>query len=509
MTTAIEAKDIDKSFDGNDVLESVSVDVEEGEVLVLLGPNGVGKTVLLSCMAGSMRPTDGSVLVFGKPPQAASNVGFLLQEAMGIDSLTGRENIRFYSRLHPRFTDRWEKYVERFDVVDALDKPLEDCSVGMKRKIELAITLSIDVPVYLLDEPTAGLDLSMIQTLHGVVRERDATFVISSHLPHDADLADRLAFVNDGRVVATGTPKEMLSSLPPRGARDGYRDGEHPLRARRRRARVQRRGTDTRIRPGRAERRGDSEANGGGYGRRGGNRGDADLHRPVQLLRPPLGGRAMTETETQTVDDVPDDVDVTRLKRDIEGIKDAMGIEERYPSLVRLWLVFAALVLVASLASQYVLSERLPAYWFGVVWFGLMATGGVVSWYLGRHERGGPPRELPNVGYQFGLIFCAGLVIQLVTNPVLGDLGYVDGTLYVFSIWTSLTGIGYLVEANSLRAYRIRRKDRLALSVGGVLMVAYVLLLSYWEPLRPWGYAAFGVSYFIYAVAAYGILRGA
>ncbi|MGA9403191.1 ABC transporter ATP-binding protein [Haladaptatus sp.] len=215
MTIAIEARDIEKSFGGDSVLKSVNVDVNEGEILVLLGPNGVGKTVLLSCLAGSMHPSGGTVSVFGEPPQKASNVRFLLQEAMGIDSLTGRENVRFYSRLHPRFTDRWEEYVERFDVVDALDKPLEDCSVGMKRKIELAITLSIDVPVYLLDEPTAGLDLSMIQALHSVVRERDATFVISSHLPHDADLADRLAFVNDGRVVATGTPKEMLTSLPP------------------------------------------------------------------------------------------------------------------------------------------------------------------------------------------------------------------------------------------------------------------------------------------------------
>lgn len=215
MTVAIEARNLEKSFGGDSVLESVDINVTEGETLVLLGPNGVGKTVLLSCLAGSMHPSGGTVSVFGEPPQKASNVGFLLQEAIGIDSLTGRENVRFYSHLHPQFTDRWEEYVERFDVVDALDKPLEDCSVGMKRKIELAITLSIDVPVYLLDEPTAGLDLSMIQALHSVVRERDATFVISSHLPHDADLADRLAFVDDGRVVATGTPKEMLTSLPP------------------------------------------------------------------------------------------------------------------------------------------------------------------------------------------------------------------------------------------------------------------------------------------------------
>ncbi|KZN24400.1 hypothetical protein A4G99_08350 [Haladaptatus sp. R4] len=79
----------------------------------------------------------------------------------------------------------------------------------------------------------------------------------------------------------------------------------------------------------------------------------------------------------------------------------------------------------------------------------------------------------------------------------------------MFSIWVTLTGIGYHISANSLRAYRIRRKDRLALSLGGVLMIGYVVLLTYWEPLRPLAYVVFGISYLIYAVASYGILRGA
>ncbi|MGA9403192.1 hypothetical protein [Haladaptatus sp.] len=219
----------------------------------------------------------------------------------------------------------------------------------------------------------------------------------------------------------------------------------------------------------------------------------------------------MTEAETDAGNgsDTPEDVDIDRLKRDLAGIKEAMGIGERYPSVIRLWLVFAVLVLAASLASQYVLTERLASYWFGVVWFSLMVLGGLASWRLtGRTDRSSAG-EGPNIGYQFGLVFLSGIVVQLVTNPLLGTLGYVDGTLYVFSIWVTLTGIGYLISANSLRAYRIRRKDRLALSLGGVLMIGYVVLLTYWEPLRPWGYAAFGISYFIYAVASYGILRGA
>ncbi|WP_327051511.1 ABC transporter ATP-binding protein [Halomicrococcus gelatinilyticus] len=212
--TAIRARDVRKEFDGTVVLDGVDLDVEDDETLVLMGPNGVGKTVLLSCLAGSTTPTDGDVEAFGGEVPTPE-VAFLRQEAMGIDALTGRENVSFYSRLHPEFTDRWEEYVARFGVEDALDKRLADCSVGMQRKVELAIALSIDAPVYLLDEPTAGLDLSMIQTFHEVVRERDAAFVVSSHLPHDADLADRIAFVDDGSVVATGAPDAMLDALPP------------------------------------------------------------------------------------------------------------------------------------------------------------------------------------------------------------------------------------------------------------------------------------------------------
>ncbi len=216
-----------------------------------------------------------------------------------------------------------------------------------------------------------------------------------------------------------------------------------------------------------------------------------------------------TNTGTESGNDPPSDVDVERLKRDIEGIKEVMGIEERYPSLVRLWLVFAVLVLFASLASQYIMSNRLPSYWFSVVWLGSMAIGIGIRWRLGGHTSYNTSRDRPNLFYQFGFVFLAGILVELITNPLLENLGYVDGALYAFSIWISLTGVGYLIVANTLRAYRIRHKDRAAFAVGGVLLMGYVVLVTYWEPLRPWTYAVFGVSYFIYGVVSYGILRGA
>jgi len=217
--TIIEAKNVEKEFGSDDqILKNVDLQVEENEILVLMGPNGVGKTVLLSCLAGGEVPSKGEVEVFGEPASPdRTDVSFLLQEAMGIDRMTGQENIDFYSRIHPNFTDRWMEYVDEFGIEAELDKLVKKYSAGMQRKVELSICLSIEEPVYLLDEPTAGLDLSVIQTLHSIVRDLQAkgkTFVIASHLPSDAEIADRIAFIPDGRVGATGTPEELLDSLP-------------------------------------------------------------------------------------------------------------------------------------------------------------------------------------------------------------------------------------------------------------------------------------------------------
>lgn len=215
----VTAANVRKKFENDGVLNGVDLVVEAGEVLVLMGPNGVGKSVLLSCLAGSEPPSAGTVDVCGTAEAGRNGAAsFLLQEAIGIDRLSGRENLDFYSRLHPRFTDAWREYAERLDIVDALDKRVENYSGGMTRKLELAISLSIDVPVYFLDEPTAGLDLSVMQTVHAIVRElRTAgkTVVVTSHLPMDADLADRIAFLRDGEIVTTGAPDDLMASLPP------------------------------------------------------------------------------------------------------------------------------------------------------------------------------------------------------------------------------------------------------------------------------------------------------
>nr|WP_126662812.1 ABC transporter ATP-binding protein [Haloterrigena salifodinae] len=215
----VTASGVRKSFDEEGVLEDVDLTVRDGELLVLMGPNGVGKSVLLSCLAGSDRPTEGSVSVFGEPATArADTTSFLLQDALCHEKLTGRENVAFYDRLHPEFTDAWRDYADRLGIAEDLERPVENYSGGMVRKLELSIAASIDVPIYLFDEPTAALDLPTVQTVHDLFREKRAagkTLVVASHRPMDADIADRVAFLADGEIATVGTPDELLASLPP------------------------------------------------------------------------------------------------------------------------------------------------------------------------------------------------------------------------------------------------------------------------------------------------------
>jgi len=214
---ALCVRGLSKAFDGTTVLDGVDLDVPAGEVTLLMGENGSGKTILLSCLADGLRPTGGSVSVFGSPPaEARSSLSFMLQGGLLFPDLTGRENAEFYADLHPRESD-WTPVAERFGIADDLDDPVKNYSGGMVRKLELAVALGVDVPLYLLDEPTAELDLSSIDLLHALIDEKrrdGATAVLSSHTPADVGIADRLAFVRDGAVVVTGPPEALLEKVP-------------------------------------------------------------------------------------------------------------------------------------------------------------------------------------------------------------------------------------------------------------------------------------------------------
>lgn len=213
------AEDVSKSFGADAVFEGIDLTVDAGEIVVLMGPNGTGKSVLVSCLTGGLVPSEGSVEIVGDPPAARpGTTSFLLQDALCLDRLTGRENVAFYDRLNPSFTDEWRTLVEEFGIDDQLDDRVDHYSGGMRRKLELAIALSIEAPLYVLDEPTAALDLTMVNEVHhrlSALRDRGKAVLVTTHLPMDADVADRIVFFTDEGVAATGTPEAIRSSVPP------------------------------------------------------------------------------------------------------------------------------------------------------------------------------------------------------------------------------------------------------------------------------------------------------
>ncbi|QLG50809.1 ABC transporter ATP-binding protein [Natrinema halophilum] len=218
--SVLEVRGVEKGFGDGQVLTGLDLSVERGELLTLMGPNGVGKSVLLSCLAGSTEPDAGEIGLFdGRSPAAARpDVSVVLQGDTIDPDLSGRENLQFYGDLHPRATDDWQALVERLELAADIDRPAREYSGGMKRKLELAIALSVDADLYLLDEPTAELDLAMIQVVHDLLleyRDAGATILVTSHAPLDARIADRIAFVRDGRTVATDRPTTLLDRLPP------------------------------------------------------------------------------------------------------------------------------------------------------------------------------------------------------------------------------------------------------------------------------------------------------
>lgn len=216
-TPVVRADGVTKTFGDTSSLTDADLSVSAGETVLLLGPNGSGKTVLLSCLAGGLSPTQGEVSVFGSDPdEAAGMFSFMLQDGVALSGLTGRETIEFYDDLYPDTRD-WRPLADTLGIAADLDNQVKDYSGGMVRKLELLVTLLADVPLYLLDEPTAELDMQTVDTVHSMLqaeRDEDKTIVFASHRPADVQLADRIAVVTDGNIVATGDPETLMADVP-------------------------------------------------------------------------------------------------------------------------------------------------------------------------------------------------------------------------------------------------------------------------------------------------------
>ncbi|HZD67390.1 MAG TPA: ATP-binding cassette domain-containing protein [Actinomycetes bacterium] len=224
---ALKATGLRKSFGETVALDGIDLDVAAGSVFALLGPNGAGKTTTVQILSTLIRADAGEVLVAGhdplREPDAVRDVIGVTGQSVAVDNLlTGQENLILMADLNhlgrAEGRRRTADLLERLDLVEEGRKPAATYSGGLRRRLNLAMTLMGDPQIIFLDEPTAGLDPRSRRTVWRIVRDlvnRGVTIFLTTHYLEEADqLADRVALLDHGRLIAEGTPDGLKRLIP-------------------------------------------------------------------------------------------------------------------------------------------------------------------------------------------------------------------------------------------------------------------------------------------------------
>jgi ABC-2 type transport system ATP-binding protein len=226
MTTTarpmILAEGLHKSFGDTHALRGLDLTVAEGTILVVLGPNGAGKTTAVRILTTLTRPDAGRATVAGidvlhHPSEARQRIGVAGQYASLDELLTGRENLVMIGRLYrlsgSTARQRADALIERFELTDAADRPAKTYSGGMRRRLDLGAALMAQPPVIFLDEPTTGLDprgrLSMWDLIAELAKSGTTVLMTTQYLEEADRLADDIAVIDHGRVIAQGTADQL------------------------------------------------------------------------------------------------------------------------------------------------------------------------------------------------------------------------------------------------------------------------------------------------------------
>lgn len=226
MAAAIQVKNLQKSYGKLKVLKGVSFKVEKGDILALLGPNGAGKTTTIRILSTLLQSDGGSATINGfdvskGADDVRSSIGLTGQYAAVDEYLTGYENLVLMGRLYRLSQNdartRAKELLEEFDLVEASTRPVRTYSGGMKRRIDLAMSLIAAPPVIFLDEPTTGLDprsrLTMWETIKRLA-SNGTTILLTTQYMEEADfLADNIVVIDGGKVIAEGTADQLKNKI--------------------------------------------------------------------------------------------------------------------------------------------------------------------------------------------------------------------------------------------------------------------------------------------------------
>ncbi|MBC1334550.1 ATP-binding cassette domain-containing protein [Listeria booriae] len=225
LETVISVNNLEKSYKNVDVLKKINFTVKKGSIFALLGSNGAGKTTTIRILTTLIKPDRGDAQVCGadvvkqgnKVREAISLTG---QSAAVDDILTGRENLRLIAKLRhlANAKEVADELLERFNLTDAADRALATYSGGMRRRLDLAMSLVGTPSVIFLDEPTTGLDPQSRMAMWKIIRELadggTTVFLTTQYLEEAEQLADQIAILNEGTIVADGTVAELKQLLP-------------------------------------------------------------------------------------------------------------------------------------------------------------------------------------------------------------------------------------------------------------------------------------------------------
>lgn len=225
-THAIEVRGLRKSFKDKDVLKELNLSVPAGTIFALLGPNGAGKTTLIRILSTLASPDSGRASVAGydvvqEKKEVKRSISLTGQFAAVDEVLTGEENLLMMCRLSgysvPEARERTAELLKQFELEDAAGKRAKTYSGGMRRRLDLALSLVANRPVLFLDEPTTGLDTISRRALWEMIlklKQQGITILLTTQYLEEADeLADRIAVIHGGRIVAEGTSEELKARV--------------------------------------------------------------------------------------------------------------------------------------------------------------------------------------------------------------------------------------------------------------------------------------------------------
>lgn len=222
----IKVEGLKKSYGKNCVLKGIDFEVERGSMLAILGPNGAGKTTTVRILSTLLKYDEGNLQIEGhnvkkEADEVRKVIGLTGQSAAVDELLTGRENLVMMGRLYrltkQSATDRANELLNDFDLVDAADRPAKTYSGGMRRRLDLAVSLIASPPIIFLDEPTTGLDprsrIAMWNIIKRLMADGTTILLTTQYLEEADQLADKIVVIDGGKVIAQGSARQLKSKV--------------------------------------------------------------------------------------------------------------------------------------------------------------------------------------------------------------------------------------------------------------------------------------------------------